>query len=140
MEVFLRDCLKRLDFFGIGYLGFNTIINTISIARYVDATWFLKEIRKFLRYQLLGKHPRTFSYITYLYPKFVVALIDIMPEIFDKFFWIQQKFVLLKMNFNMQCLKSSQIILAFLGIFFSCFTRKVIKRRRCQENCICLVK
>lgn len=86
IEVFLRGYLNHLEDIGIGYLEFNTIINSISIACYIDATWFLNEIRSVLHYQLFGRHPRFFMSIIYLYPKFVADLIDVMPEIFDKFF------------------------------------------------------
>ena len=85
IEVFLKGCLNHLEFIGIGYLEFNTIINAISIARYVNATWFLSKIGSVLQYQLFRRHPRFFISILYLYPKFVADLITVMPEIFDKF-------------------------------------------------------
>lgn len=82
VEVFLRSCLMQLENIEICFLGFETIINAIIIARSVQANWFLSEIRDSLRYQLFGRHPRFLGNFIYLYPKFVADLIDIMPELF----------------------------------------------------------
>ena len=82
--VFLKSCINQLETVGIGYLGFGTIINSISIARNSNASWFLNEISDVLRYQIFDRHPRFFWNITYLYPKYVADLIEIMPEIFTK--------------------------------------------------------
>lgn len=80
---FLQGFLRILESVGLGYLELSTIINTISIARYTNETWFLKEIKNWLRYHILGKHSRFFLSILQLYPNFVADLIDVMPEIFD---------------------------------------------------------
>lgn len=63
-------------------MGFDTIINAISIARRIHESWFLSEISSILRYQLFGIRPGFFWNIIYLYPKFVADLIDILPELF----------------------------------------------------------
>ena len=82
VHVFLRSCLKQLKNIEMSFLGFDTIINAISIARSSHERWFLNEIGDALRYQLFGRHPRFFWNTIYLYPKFVADLIDIMPELF----------------------------------------------------------
>lgn len=82
VHVFLRSCLKQLENTEMSFLGFDTIINAISIARSSHERWFLNEIGDALRYQLFGRHPRFFWNTIYLYPKFVADLIDIMPELF----------------------------------------------------------
>lgn len=82
VDVFLRGCLNQLENIEISFLGFDTIINAISIARSIHEGWFLYEISSALRYQLFGRHPRFFWNILYLYPKFVADLIDIIPELF----------------------------------------------------------
>lgn len=82
--VFLKSCINQLETVGVGYLGFGTIINSISIARNSNASWFLNEISDVLRYQIFDRHPRFFWNITYLYPKYVADLIEIIPEIFTK--------------------------------------------------------
>lgn len=82
-EVFLRSCLNQLENVEISFLGFDTIINAISIARRIHESWFLSEISSILRYQLFGRHPGFFWNIIYLYPKFVADLIDILPELFS---------------------------------------------------------
>lgn len=81
-EIFLRSCLNQLENVEISFLGFDTIINAISIARRTHESWFLSEISSILRYQLFGRHPGFFWNIIYLYPKFVADLIDILPELF----------------------------------------------------------
>lgn len=85
-EVFLEEFLNQLECNGMAYLEFDTIINAISIACYLNDQLFLDKIRNELHYQLLGNHPRFFMSIIYLYPKFVANLINIMPEIFDEDF------------------------------------------------------
>lgn len=82
VHVFLRSCLKQLENIEMSFLGFDTIINAISIARSSHERWFLNEIGDALRYLLFGRHPRFFWNTIYLYPKFVADLIDIMPELF----------------------------------------------------------
>ena len=81
-EIFLRSCLNQLENVEISFLGFDTIINAISIARRIHESWFLSEISSILRYQLFGRRPGFFWNIIYLYPKFVADLIDILPELF----------------------------------------------------------
>lgn len=81
-ETFLKSCLNQLENVEISFLGFDTIINAISIARRIHESWFLSEISSILRYQLFGRHPRFFWNVIYLYPKFVADLIDILPELF----------------------------------------------------------
>lgn len=81
-EIFLRSCLNQLENVEISFLGFDTIINAISIARRIHESCFLSEISSILRYQLFGRRPGFFWNIIYLYPKFVADLIDILPELF----------------------------------------------------------
>lgn len=40
-EIFLRSCLNQLENVEISFLGFDTIINAISIARRIHESWFL---------------------------------------------------------------------------------------------------
>lgn len=82
IDIFLKSCINRLENIDIIFLGFDTIINAITIARKIQSKWFLDGIIKALRYQLFGGHARFFVKIIYLYPKFVADLINIMPEIF----------------------------------------------------------
>lgn len=82
VDVFLRNCLKQLGNIEISFLGFDTIINALSIARKTHQTWFLNEIIDILRHQLFDRHPKTFWNIIYSYPKFIADLIDILPELF----------------------------------------------------------
>ena len=81
-EIFLRSCLNQLENVEISFLGFDTIINAISIARRIHESWFLSEISGILRYQLFCIRPGFFWNIIYLYPKFAADLIDILPELF----------------------------------------------------------
>ncbi len=82
IDVFLKGYLNQLDSVGIGFIEFNSIINAIEIARYVEASWFLDHIIDVLRYQLFGRHPRHFLTLAYLYPSFISDIIDVMPEVF----------------------------------------------------------
>lgn len=82
-HAFLQNFLSILKSVGLSYLEFSTIINTISIARYTNETWFIDEIKDFLRYHIFGMHPRFFVSILQLYPNFVADLIEVMPEIFE---------------------------------------------------------
>lgn len=82
IDVFLKGYLNQLESVGIGFIDFKSIINTIKIAHYIKAEWFLDHIMDVLRYQLFGRHPRYFLTVVYLYPGFIADLIDIMPEIF----------------------------------------------------------
>ena len=81
-EIFLRSCLNQLENVEISFLGFDTIINAISIARRIHESWFLSEISGILRYQLFCIRPGFFWNIIYLYPKFAADLIDILPALF----------------------------------------------------------
>lgn len=93
IDMFLRGCLEQLSSVGIGYFGFNAIINVISIAHYVQARPFLGEISNLLQRKLFGKHSSSFAYIVYLYPAFVTKLIEVMPEIFtDDFLYTFEPF------------------------------------------------
>jgi len=83
VDIFLKSCLMQLENMEICFWRFDTIINAIIIARSVQASWFLSEIGRSLRYQLFGRHPRFFWNFVYLYPKYVADLIDIMPELFS---------------------------------------------------------
>ena len=82
VHVFLVSCLNQLENIEISFLGFDTIINAISIARSANEKWFLNEISDTLRDQVFGRRPNYFWNIVYLYPKFVADLIDIIPELF----------------------------------------------------------
>ncbi len=83
-DVFLEGCLNQMENMEINFLGFDTIINAIYIAKSVQAGWFLDRIREVLQYQLFGRYPRFLGNIICLYPKFVAELINIMPEVFTK--------------------------------------------------------
>lgn len=82
IEVFLKSCLMQLENLEICFWGFSTIINAVTIAKSVQAKWFLSEMSDSLRYQLFGRHPRFFENFIYFYPKFIADLIEIMPELF----------------------------------------------------------
>lgn len=82
IEMFLNGYLKQLESVGIGFIEFDSIINAIKIARYVNANRFLNQIIDVLRYQLLGRHPRYFLSLAYLYPSFISDMIDVVPEVF----------------------------------------------------------
>ena len=82
INMFLDGCLRRVKSFGVFCFGFNTIINVVSIARYVKAKIFLREIGDLLKYQLFDRNPDYFASILYLYPSFISNLIDVIPEIF----------------------------------------------------------
>lgn len=83
VDIFLKSCLMQLENIEICFWRLGTIINAITIARIIQASWFLSEIGRLLRYQLFGSHPRLFWNFVYLYPKYVADLIDIMPELFS---------------------------------------------------------
>lgn len=82
IHTFLSGILNLLETFGLGYLDFSTVINAISIARYVDETWFLSKIENTLRDQFFGRHPKFFFSIMRQHPNFVANLIDVIPELF----------------------------------------------------------
>lgn len=81
VDVFLKGYLNQLESAGIAFIEFNSIINAIEIARYVEARWFLDHITDVLRYQLFGRHSRHFLTLAYLYPSFISDIIDVMPEV-----------------------------------------------------------
>lgn len=86
IDVFLKRYLNQLDSVGIGFIEFNSIINAIEIARYVEARWFLEHIIDVLRYQLFGRRPGHFLTLAHLYPSFISDIIDVMPEVFTSAF------------------------------------------------------
>lgn len=95
IDVFLKSYLNQLESVGVGFIEFDSIINSIKIARFVKAKWYLSQIIDVLRYQFFGRHPRYFSILIYLYPNFVSELIDVLPdffiniipEIYDEFYF-----------------------------------------------------
>lgn len=86
IQTFLKRYLEQLESVGIGFIGFNSIIDAIRIARYINAKWFLDSIINVLRYQLFGRHLGYFSKLAYLYPSFVSDIIDVLPEVFKGVF------------------------------------------------------
>lgn len=83
-DTYLHSFLGLLKSVGLGYLEFEAVINTISIARYANQTWFLSEIKEVLQYYIFGRHPRSFLSILELHPDFVADLIELVPELFDQ--------------------------------------------------------
>lgn len=82
VDVFLHKCIDQLHSIGIYYVGLDTIISAISIAKNNKSKWFLLEVCNVLQRKIINTHPRLFWNIVFLYPKYIADLIEIMPEIF----------------------------------------------------------
>lgn len=83
---FLDNSLRKLYSLGISSIGFNTIINIITVAKYSNEKTYLKEIKSLLRKFLLGNHFETILSIIFYNPTFIVRLIEVMPDLLDKDF------------------------------------------------------
>lgn len=84
VHAFLKGFSNLLEVVGLDYIDFSAVVNAISIARYVDATWFLSDMRDILHYYLFGRHPRFFMSILQLHPNFISDLVEVIPEFFDR--------------------------------------------------------
>lgn len=82
IDVFFKGFLNQLESVGIEFWEFQAIINVIIIAQSIDCKRFLSSISNVLRYRLLHRSSKSLGAIIYLYPEFIAALIDVMPEIF----------------------------------------------------------
>lgn len=82
-EFYLNETLTLIEDVGIGYFDFNTIINTIAIARKAKAIWFINGITEKLQYLLYRGPSGYFDYLLFYYPNFIAEIIDLIPELLN---------------------------------------------------------
>lgn len=80
---FLKEILILIEEVGIGYIDFNTIINTLTIAHKTNAMWYINEITEKLQYLLYRGSSGYFEYLLHCYPSFIAEIIDLIPVLLN---------------------------------------------------------
>lgn len=80
LELFFKHMYELCSSFGMGYVGFDVVANSIEIAKTTKNLEFLSEINHLLQKQLFEKSPELLSYIVYSYPEFIERLTILIPE------------------------------------------------------------
>lgn len=82
IDLFFNRMYDLCESVGMGYVGFDAVINAIEIARQIKCNQFLDQMTQLLRKQLMNRSPEFFSHFVYFYPEFIERLIVCLPELF----------------------------------------------------------
>ena len=82
IEAFMNESLKILSYNGLSGLGYEALINTISIAKMQRSHSYIDRIIEILQHEFFSNSPHYFAMLIYSQPQFVINLIDLIPEFF----------------------------------------------------------
>ncbi len=85
-KTFFKQLDSLISKYGIGYLGLDTIINAIKIAKLTDSEYFLNEFKVFIGNLFCDMPTETYVYFMNYYAEYLDELVGLIPSVFYRTF------------------------------------------------------